>query len=294
MDVPPDPDPSSELHYLDPSPVDDEPPLSAAEKGSYFPKSTSSFGLSGGHGATYYLRRIQKYSSYTFSAFLALHLANTSLIPLALRSASAADEYLLLTRPYYQSPIAEPLLVFLPIVAHVGSGVALRVHRRRQMLARAGAENRADRKKVKFPPISSTSIIGFTLAPLAGLHILVNRLTPLWSEGGSSSIGLTYVGHGMSRHPGAFALAYAPLVATTVWHIVWGMARWRRWTPENVRGGERPKRRRWWLLQAVSFFGFGLWMQGMRLSGMIGETKGWMGSGFDELYRNVPVLGAWY
>ena len=48
------------------------------------------------------MTRIQRYSSYTFSAFLAAHVTNTSLIPLLTRSVQSSDAYLLLTRPYYR------------------------------------------------------------------------------------------------------------------------------------------------------------------------------------------------
>jgi len=133
------------LQEVEPSPVDETP---SDSKDNYFPDSsgtssskstTSSIGLSG-HSPTWYLRRIQKYSSYAFSAFAVAHIANTSLIPLATGSVHASEGSLLLTRPYYQSwPIAEPFLIIIPLMAHIGSGLALRLYRRNVNASRYGA-----------------------------------------------------------------------------------------------------------------------------------------------------------
>ncbi|KAI9826158.1 MAG: hypothetical protein M1832_000607, partial [Thelocarpon impressellum] len=136
------------LQELEPSPIDSP---SDVEKASYFPPSspppphilphasTASLGL-GKHGAVFYLRNIQRYSSYAFTLFLSLHVANTALLPLATRSVSAAEPYLLLTRPYYQSLALEPLLVAAPLALHVAAGVALRLHRRARLAQRYGAD----------------------------------------------------------------------------------------------------------------------------------------------------------
>jgi len=65
------------LQELEPSPVEETP---SGSKESYFPgtqevgnsarsKGTNTLGLSGGHSSIWWLSRIQKYSSYAFSAF---------------------------------------------------------------------------------------------------------------------------------------------------------------------------------------------------------------------------------
>lgn len=78
--------------------------------------------------------RIQRYSSYAFSVFAGLHFANTAVIPLLSSHSSpsaavlSADSYLLLTRPLYQQPVAEALLIAVPLGLHIGSGIALRVY----------------------------------------------------------------------------------------------------------------------------------------------------------------------
>ncbi|OAA60525.1 hypothetical protein SPI_05649 [Niveomyces insectorum RCEF 264] len=101
--------------------------------------TTSSLGLSSsGHGAVYYLSRVQRYSSYAFVIFTSVHLVTTSIVPLATRSVSASESYLLLAREIYQTRISEPLLVVVPVVAHVAAGVGLRLVRRAQNLRRYG------------------------------------------------------------------------------------------------------------------------------------------------------------
>ncbi|OIW30786.1 hypothetical protein CONLIGDRAFT_660762 [Coniochaeta ligniaria NRRL 30616] len=204
--------------------------------------STSSLGLSGnaGHGAIYYLSRIQRYSSYTFTVFTALHLATTSLIPLATLSVPASESYLLLAREIYQTPLSEPLLVALPALAHVASGIALRLLRRSQNLRRYGGATPAaallphlhrthpptSTHHRVWPPLSWISRSGYVLAVAVGLHAFVNRGLPLIIDGDSANIGLAYVSHGFARHPALSWVAYAGLLAVGCGHVVWGWAKW--------------------------------------------------------------------
>ena len=78
------------LQEMEPSPVEETP--SQLKEGDYFPdssssKGTHSLGLSGSHSALYYLQRIQRYSTYAFSAFAVAHVRIGNLdnyyIPLA-------------------------------------------------------------------------------------------------------------------------------------------------------------------------------------------------------------------
>ena len=249
------------------------------------------------------MTRIQRYSSYTFSAFLTLHIANTSLIPLATRSVPAADTYLLLTRPYYQSFPAEPLLVVLPLLAHVGAGLALRLHRRHQLAVRYGAAEddqitERGRDRPWWPKLSGTAALGWALAPLVAGHALANRALPLWAHGGSSSIGLAFVSHAFARHRAVAAAGYAVLVGVASWHVVWGWARWLGWTPaqvvdRGVEGGWRRKQR-WYAINGLSALLAGLWMAGgLGVVGQAGEAKGWLGREYDDLLTKIPVVGGW-
>ncbi|MCJ1476992.1 hypothetical protein MMC13_005663 [Lambiella insularis] len=295
------------MQELEPSPVEETP--AENEKDSYFPPRdstslpptarSSSLGLSG-HSLAWWLLRSQRYSSYAFTAFLTAHITNVSLIPLATRSLPASDTYLLLTRPYYQSPLAEPLLVIAPLAIHILSGATLRLHRRRQTALRYGAESREERRKVAWPKLSGTSALGYGLTPLVLGHAFVNRVLPLWLEGGSSSVGLQYVSHGFAKDPWVAGLGYAIFVGVGSWHVVWGWAKWLGWTPEEANGDDeeerqRGKRRRWWVLNGVAALVAGVWMAGgLGVVGRGGAAGGWLGRQWDELYRRIPVLGRRY
>lgn len=243
------------------------------------------------------MNRVQRYSSYTFTAYLAAHFTNTAILPLVTRSISASDNYLLLTRPYYQSPLLEPLIVFAPLVAHIGSGILLRIHRRRQSLQWYGAESRSDRRNVAWPKLSATSALGYALVPLVAGHVLVNRLVPLWVDGDSSGIGLAFVAHGFARHPVVAFVWYGAMVGIATGHFVWGWAKWLGLTPDVGSGGDAVdqglrKKRRWYGINGLSIAVAGLWMTaGLGVVGRSGPSEGWIGRGFDKLFDAVPIVG---
>ncbi|GME42004.1 hypothetical protein GTA08_BOTSDO06050 [Neofusicoccum parvum] len=257
------------LEILEPSPVDDTP-----------------------------LTRIQKYSSYAFSVFAAAHIANTALIPLATRSIAASDSYLLLTRPYYQDIPFEPLLVIGPLVAHVGSGLALRLYRRRQATKRYAGDTATfyERRRVPWPKLSGTSALGCVATALVGAHAFVNRVLPLWVEGSSAGIGLEYVSHAFARHPAASFSGFTALVGVTVWHAVWGWAKWLGLTPAGVvRGGvegQLSRKRRWYGVNAVAAAIAGLWLWGgVGVVGQGGAATGWVAKDYDALFKSIPYFG---
>ncbi|KAA6412518.1 MAG: hypothetical protein FRX48_03509 [Lasallia pustulata] len=242
------------------------------------PSRSSALGLSN-HNPTWWLTRIQRYTSYTFTLFATAHLTTTSLLPLLLRSLPTSEPYLLLTRPYYQSPLLEPLLVGLPLLAHISSGLALRLYRRAQAAKRYGAESHADRRRLAWPKLSGTSALGYVLVPLVVGHAAVTRGLPLWVEGGSSGVGLGYLAHGFARFPGVAFAWHAALVGVGAWHFVWGWGKWMGWTPDMVGRGER-RERRWWVVNGVSGLVAGLWMLGVWGCGREGGWgMGWEGLG---------------
>ncbi|KAF1348864.1 hypothetical protein BDV97DRAFT_298072 [Delphinella strobiligena] len=303
-------DPSREatLEELEPSPIeessfqsrDDYFPSSDPEKNEPIPRAiqrSSTFGLNS-HGPAWYLNRIQKYSSYTFSVFTAFHIANTAIIPLVTRSVPASERYLLLTRPYYQSHIVEPLVVALPLVAHIGSGIALRLYRRYRSFKLYGAEDRKDRRHIAWPKLSGTSLLGYILTPLVLGHAFVNRAIPLQVEGGSSDIGLGYVSHAFARHPAVSFVGFGALVTIGVWHTVWGWAKWLNLSPASVTvgglEGQMRRKRRWYLVNAVSALVAGIWLAGgLGVVGRGGKAEGYIGADYDRLYRSIPIVGEW-
>ncbi|KAK0717339.1 hypothetical protein B0T26DRAFT_709623 [Lasiosphaeria miniovina] len=290
--------------------------------------TTASVGLSGGgstHGAIYYLTRIQRYSSYTFSLFATLHLATTSIIPLVARSVPASESYLLLAREIYQTPLSEPLLVALPLVAHVGSGVAVRLLRRVQNLRRYGyhgdggkgaglAHHRGDKTSSSsspslftilrsgWPPLSYISLSGYGFAAILAAHVGMNRGLPLAVEGDSANVGLAFVAHGFARHPAVSWLAYAALLGLGCGHMVWGYAKWfgaaqgAGWKLDRHTGNAAAdkqrkdrRRRRLLLVNAVATVATAVWAAGgLGVVARGGLTLGWVGKLYDDLFRTIP------
>ncbi|KAK3354421.1 hypothetical protein B0H65DRAFT_448332 [Neurospora tetraspora] len=279
--------------------------------------TTTPLGLSGsGHGAIYYLTRIQRYSSYTFSLFASLHLATTSVIPVLARSVPASESYLLLAREIYQTPLSEPLLVALPIVAHVGAGLLARLLRRRENLRRyygVGSDEKTHGLIAKptarflrsgWPRLSWIALSGYSFTAVVAAHAFMNRGLPLAVEGDSANIGLAYVAHGFVRHAWTSWLAYAALLGIGCGHMVWGWAKWfgvsqgagwalERHTgvPEVDRKARRKRRRRLIWINAVAAAAAAVWAAGgLGVVARGGETLGWVGKVYDGLYEKVPFL----
>ncbi|OLN94090.1 hypothetical protein CCHL11_08856 [Colletotrichum chlorophyti] len=323
------------LLQLDPSPIETTPtdtekdlpflPEEDLENSTSSLKSTSSApGLSGsGHGAVFYLTRIQKFSSYLIPVFTSLHIANTSIIPLVARSVPASETYLLLSREIYQTSLTEPLLVGLPILAHIASGVALRFVRRSQNLKRYGGNTpgmyalyRAQTGKTShsltshstnsagriWPSLSYISMSGYAFTALLAAHVGINRILPLRVDGDSSNIGLAFVSHGFARHPLPSWLTYTGLLTLGCGHMVWGAAKWwglaptaMGWSGSGIHvvdKRERKRRRRsWWLLHGIAAAAAGIWAAGgLGVVARGGLSDGWVGRLYDELFSKVPLL----
>ncbi|KAF7593040.1 RNA methyltransferase tRNA(m5U54)methyltransferase [Aspergillus hancockii] len=171
------------MQRLDASPVQEAFP--DRESGLYIPReqdpkpgskshgglSTPKLGLSG-YSWTSWLSTIQKYSSYPPTLFFALHVANTSLFPLATRSVPDSEPYLLLTRPIYQSPGLEHVILTIPILIHVASGIVLRNIRSYRRARLYGAETRSQRHLLNFwPRVSLQARLGSPLFELMSLSL---------------------------------------------------------------------------------------------------------------------------
>ncbi|KAK3621429.1 hypothetical protein LTR56_022825 [Elasticomyces elasticus] len=295
------------LQELEPSPVEETP---LGNKEDYFgnqnnsepqaqPIRSSTLGLSQ-HSPIWYLTRIQKYSSYVFTAYGAAHIVNTSIIPLITRSVGESERYVLLTRPYYQGIPAEPLLIIIPLYAHVLSGIALRIVRRNLNAKRYGESGR---RKSFFsgdfwPKVSGISKLGYPLVPLLAGHVFINRAIPQQFPGGQSNVNLSYVAHAFAKHPVVSYAGFTALIGVGVWHITWGWAKWLNLTPEQVtvQGGERElsKKRRWYIINALSAAVTGLWMAGgFGVIGRGGLAPGYIARMYDQMYQQIPIVGKW-
>ncbi|KAI1859304.1 uncharacterized protein JN550_012113 [Neoarthrinium moseri] len=319
------------LLQLDPSPIDSPstdkelPPLPEEEveastdtlrshptsSTSHTPASPSAIGLSGGG-----LTRVQRYSSYTFTLFAGLHMANTSLIPLIYQSVPYSEPFLLMTREIYQTRISEPLLIGLPIAAHILSGLSLRLIRRHQNLKRYGGEtpgmyalHRANTSKTSssvasggsrsalrmWPPLSYVSISGYVLIVPLAAHVFINRVLPLVVEGDSSNIGLQYVAHGFARHGIQPWIAYALLLSVGAGHMVWGWATWlgvappTAWKKTTIDKQLRRRRRRaWWGITGLAALVAGVWAAGgLGVVARAGPADGWIGTVYDGIYKHA-------
>lgn len=293
----------SGLHELEPIPTDTISlnDASTDEKSRLPRSSTTGLGLSQ-HSAIWYLQRVQKYSSYIFTAFATMHITNTSIIPLLTQSVPASEPYLLLTRPYYQSPGVEPLMVALPLWGHILSGVAIRVIRRNQNAKRYGdaysQENKAGFFTKFWPKVSGTSRLGYIFVPLALGHIVLNRAIPRAYKSGGGNVDLAYVSHAFAKHPLVSFAGFAALLSVGCFHMTWGYAKYFGWTPDQVAdtGAKRElrKKRRWYIINAVAAAITGLWMAGS--FGVVargGEAAGWVAREYNEMYRMIPIVEKW-
>jgi len=245
--------------------------------------------------------RIQRYSSYTFSLFAGLHLATTSIIPIVARSVPASESYLLLAREIYQTPLSEPLLVGLPILAHVGSGLALRLLRRNQNVRRYYGTSGATLSS-GWPHFSYIAASGYGFAAALAAHIFVNRALPLAVEGDSANIGLAYVAHGFVRHRVTSWVAYSTLLGLGCGHMIWGWAKWfglaqgAGWKLERHTGNatadrdtRKRRRRRLLMINAVAAVATAIWaVGGLGVVARGGETPGWVGRLYDGLFAKIP------
>lgn len=223
---------------------------------------------------------------------------------------ASSESYLLLAREIYQTPLSEPLLVGLPMAAHVGAGVALRVLRRGQNLRRYyddGGEKTARTAAAAalvrgWPAFSWIAASGYALTGAVAAHVVVNRGLPLLVDGDSANIGLAYVAHGFARHPATSWAAYAVLLVAGCGHMVWGWAKWlgsaqaAGWALDRHTGNaavdkanRKRRRRRLLAINAASAAAVVVWAAGgLGVVARGGETLGWVGKLYDGLYEKVP------
>lgn len=252
--------------------------------------------------------RVQRISSYAMSIFTSLHLCNVSLIPAVTRSVPASESYLLMTREIYQTTLSEPLLVALPVVAHVGSGIALRLVRWQQNRKRYGRsassmyalhKSRAASHVRIWPRLSYISMSGYAFSVFYSAHVFMNRILPLVADGDSSNIGLAYVAHGFARHPIIARAAYLGLIGLGSGHMIWGMAKWLGYAPstEGLTTNEKllednksrkQRKRRWLTLHGIVVATIAAWgIGGLGVVARGGLQEGWVGAVYDELFSRV-------
>lgn len=216
-----------------------------------------------------------------------------------------------MTRELYQTRLTEPLLVGLPILAHVVSGFAIRVLRRNQnkrwyhgdghpglwglvssKLSLSSSSTSQGSFRI-WPVFSNIAASGYLFAVLVTSHVAMNRVLPLVVDGDSSNIGLGYVAHGFARHPSSAYVAYTLLLSVGAGHMVWGMARWlnlsppANWKKITFDKPTRSRRRRaWWAIQATTVSLAALWAAGgLGVVARAGPAQGWLATVYNGIYE---------
>lgn len=198
-----------------------------------------------------------------------------------------------MAREIYQTPLTEPLLVALPVVAHVTSGLAIRLLRRRQNLIRYGGDTSGHTHSLRiWPPLSYISASGYAFFGLLLSHVGMNRILPLVVDGDSSNIGLQFVSHGFARHPLPPWVAYSLLLSVGVGHMAWGWAKWlnlappANWKKTTIDKKLRKRRRRaWWGIHGAAVAVTVLWAAGgLGVVARAGPAEGWLATVYDNIY----------
>lgn len=228
-----------------------------------------------------------------------------------------------MTREIYQTPLTEPLLIALPVIAHLGSGIALRLIRRRENVRRYGGATPAmyalhQSRKMEdsmsslrsnpssgswspWPQLSWISASGYAFSLFFGAHMFLNRVLPKAVDGDSSNIGLAYVAHGFARHPVVSWAAYIGLIGVASGHMIWGSAKWLGLSPSTDgwygrssvlvdKTTRRQRRRKWVAVQGMVVGMIAAWaIGGLGVVARGGPADGWVGKLYDDLYSRVGL-----
>lgn len=171
-----------------------------------------------------YLVKIQKYTGYLFTTFLGLHLLSVVISPgLGISMGKSQDLFELGRAVYQQIPGMELLLVTGCSIAHIASGVGVRIIRsyirnqngvtNRSLLTNSasgipvagddiglggvtsliGLGYRKSIISTLIPDLSPLSFSGYILIPVLWYHFLKFRWAPLVHDGDSSLISLQFI-----------------------------------------------------------------------------------------------------
>lgn len=206
------------------------------------------------------LQSLQKYSSYTFTAFSVMH--GVAVIVGPSFSTDTAKDMMSMGRQLYQDSSLEWILVFGSLTTHVLSGMATRCLRSWMYRWKHG-QRKAVRRNSQIEPdeeitddagligglptlaglrpkrsfISRTlgltplQFAGYLSIPLVLYHVMQMRIIPLLLEGDSSYVSLDYVQAVLSWNQPIWRpllnwVIYPTMVLLTTYHTVYGLLWW--------------------------------------------------------------------
>lgn len=172
--------------------------------------------VKGGSRLFPFLQKVQRYSSYSFTAFLTLHAASVIVAPVV--SPELGNSTMQFTSAVYQAPAVEPILVYGSALAHVGAGLVLRAHKLYL--------DRVHYNKFLKGWANPTVLSGYVLMPIVVGHAVYHRIAPQWILGDSSMITLDYVAYSVHHHPILAWSALLSLVGVGVFHVSRGWHKW--------------------------------------------------------------------
>lgn len=253
------------LQSVSPEPLE-SPPLDSGSPPN--PNSPTSYRI-----AMNILRKTQRYSAYTFSAFALVHMLATTITPAFLPG--LANDILQMGRTVYHAPGMEYILVFGLATLHVLSGVAMRVLRNlwlnpnqhpasshsTLLLIVDEPKPGRDRDAVglggitlllglgyrrlitsRYLGLLPLQFSGYVLVAFLSYHAWAQRLVPLRVDGDLSLVDLLFAGHAVARKGFEVHFALSLLAMTLLYHFISGALRYQ---------GIFSKRARRWAYMAI-------------------------------------------
>lgn len=191
------------------------------------------------------LRKVQKYSSYTFLSFYSIHsmsvIISPSFLPMSLNG-----EIFEISRAVYSS--LEPI-IFGSVATHILSGMILRYLKPRKRTKKVYENSdetglggitslvglgvrRSWISKITNDYLTPLSFSGYSLIPLLAIHFFKFKMAPTEIDGDSSLVSLSYISTVLNNSMIKFGpyLNFALLLAlvyNSSYHVVSGMLKFR-------------------------------------------------------------------
>ncbi|KAH3665557.1 hypothetical protein OGAPHI_003744 [Ogataea philodendri] len=194
---------------------------------------------------------VQKYSTVPLGVFAAVHLSGVVAAP-PTAGVGIAEQLMSMGRELYQNGVSETVLL-ASVTAHVVSGIAIQAIRKWQNYIKYGKKKKSKRQQYgekEERPDTSTGLGGITyllglgsrpslsfrmfgltplrfsgyvLIPVVAYHVGQERLAPLFVEGDSSMVDLSYVSYSLAQSPILASIGLTFLVTVATYHFSLGL-----------------------------------------------------------------------